>query len=46
MEKFILDSSSKSGVLPLLPLKGLATTPAAAPSEKELAPTPTAGTER
>jgi len=46
MEKFILDSGAKSGVLPLLPLKGLATTPAASPPEREPAPTPTASTER
>jgi len=46
MEKFILDSGAKSSVLPLLPLKGLATTPAASPPERESAATPTAGTER
>ena len=46
MEKFILDSGAKSGVLPLLPLKGLATTPAASPPEREPAPTPTVSTER
>jgi len=46
MEKFILLCGAKSGVLPWLPLKGLATTPAASPPEREPAPTPTASTER
>ncbi len=46
MEKFILDSGGKSGVLPLLPLKGLTTSPAAAAPERSVNPTPTANTER
>ncbi len=42
MEKFILDSGGKSGVVPLLPLRGL--TPVTLPTSPEQAPTPT--TER
>ncbi len=42
IEKFILDSDGKAGVLPLLPLKGLAASPAPAALEK----TPTANTDR
>ncbi len=42
MEKFILDSGAKAGVLPLLPLKGLAASPAPAAPEK----IPTASVDR
>src|SRR3989454_3302012 len=42
MEKFILDSGGQAGVLPLLPLKGLAASPVPAAPEK----TPTANAGR
>lgn len=42
VEKFILDSGGKSGVLPLLPLKGLAAAPAPSTPQE----TPTANTDR
>jgi len=42
MEKFILDSGAQAGVLPLLPLKGLAAAPPSGESEK----TPTANADR
>jgi membrane protease subunit HflK len=42
MEKFILDSGAKAGVLPLLPLKGLAASPLPAATEN----TPTANADR
>jgi membrane protease subunit HflK len=42
VEKFILDNNAKSGVLPLLPLKGLVAAPAAAAPEE----TPTVTTNR
>jgi len=42
IEKFILDSGGKTGVLPLLPLKGLVASPVPAAPEK----TPTASAER
>ncbi|HEV8713316.1 MAG TPA: FtsH protease activity modulator HflK [Candidatus Binatia bacterium] len=42
IEKFILDSGGKAGVLPLLPLKGLAASPAPVAPEK----TPTANADR
>jgi membrane protease subunit HflK len=38
MEKFILDSGGKSGVLPLLPLKGLTPSPSTTEPEKTPAP--------
>ena len=42
IEKFVLDDGEKAGVLPLLPLKGLAASPAPAAPEK----IPTAHTDR
>ena len=42
MEKFILDSGGKSGVVPLLPLKGLTPAPVSASPEK----TPTVNADR
>jgi membrane protease subunit HflK len=41
MDKFILDSGAKAGVLPLLPLKGLAASPV--PTAPETTPTTNAG---